>query len=111
MNQAIITLMNAVVVRFGAETFPVEDARPQQPDQIGFTSSADRRVYLSVITAGQPDGCYSLMVEVWRDGDADFPFAIAVDRDGLSLPDVLDLFAQYRTADEYLNKIANVWPQ
>jgi hypothetical protein len=35
------------------------------------------------------------MVEVCRQGETDFPFDVAADRQGLRLPELLDLFARF----------------
>jgi hypothetical protein len=47
------------------------------------------------VTLGQQRDRYSVMVEVYRHGDSDFPFEIAVDQQGLRLPEVLNLFARF----------------
>jgi len=61
----------------------------------GFTNAKERRIYVSVVTLGQQRDRYSVMVEVYRHGDSDFPFEIAVDQQGLRLPEVLNLFARF----------------
>jgi hypothetical protein len=94
---AIRALIQALADRFGAEAFLVEDWRLDMPGAIGFTNAKDRRIYISVVTLGQLPGHYSVMVEVYRQGDSNFPFDIAVDREGLQLPELLDLFCQWES--------------
>ncbi len=92
---AIQALMQALTDRYGAEAFPVEDWRLDTPGAIGFTNAKERRIYISVVTLGQRRGHYSVMVEVHHQDGSDFPFDIAVDRQGLRLPEVLDLFSRF----------------
>ncbi len=92
---AIQALIQSLTERYGAEAFPVEDWRLDTPGAIGFTNAKERRIYVSVVTLGQRRDDYSVMVEVYRQGDSDFPFDIAVDQRGLRLPEVLDIFARF----------------
>jgi uncharacterized protein (TIGR02996 family) len=78
-----------------AEVREVEDWRPDTPGAIGFTNAKDRGAYISVVTLGQPRDHYSVMVEAYRQGSTDFPFDVAVDRQGLRLPELLDLIAPF----------------
>ena len=96
---ALQALKQALVDRFGAAAFPVEDWRPDTPGAVCFTHADDRRLYISVVTLGQRRDRYSVMVEVYRQGDPDFPFDVVTDRQELQLPELLDMCAELLNAE------------
>src|SRR5947209_6500558 len=90
---AIQRLVQELAGRYGTDAFPVEDWREDEPEAIGFTSAADRRLYISVVTEGQQAGQYSVMVESPGLEDSLF-IDIWVNRDDVSLPEMVTLFGQ-----------------
>ena len=92
---AIQDLIRALAGRYGAGVFPVDNWRMDTAGAVSFTSAQERRISVSVVTLGQLPDHYSVMVEVYREGNADFPFDIAVDREGVRLPELLELFAHF----------------
>ncbi len=108
---AIQALIQALTDRYGAEVFPVEDWRLDTPGAIGFTNAKERLIYISVVTLGQRRDHYSVMVEVYRHGDSDFPFDIAVDQRGLQLPEVLDIFARFLDPRAFTSSSSSYQPK
>jgi hypothetical protein len=95
-HESIQALIRHLTERFGDGAFPIEDFRPDTSEAIGFRSSTDPRIYFSVVTTGQPPGLYSIQVEIPRTDDAPFPFDLAVDREHLSMDEMLDVFHRYK---------------
>jgi hypothetical protein len=108
---SIQALVEALVRRFGPEAFPPEGEGG--PDAAYFGSSLDRREALSVVTAGQPEGRYSVMVEVDRPAGEDdrLPFDIVVSRDDIGLDEVLEVFTQFGGLHEPHDVLAGRRPE
>ena len=97
LNSALRCLVRELTKRFGADVFRV---RPTcvELDHVLIENLEDPRVSFTVVTAGQREDCYSVIVYVpWPEGEVGFgPCDHALDRENVPLEELLDIFANYR---------------
>lgn len=99
LNCALECLVRELTERFGADVFRVRPTCGElELDHVLIENLEDPRVSFTVVTTGQREGCYSVIVYVpWPEGEVGFgPCAHAVDRENIPLEELLDIFANYR---------------
>jgi len=91
-----VALLAAITDQFDVRAFPAEQRDSSGPCAHYFTNASDPRIAISVVTAGMPEGRYSVRVEVPRDEDNGLlPFDFAAEAEDADLQEVLAMFKRF----------------
>jgi nucleotidyltransferase/DNA polymerase involved in DNA repair len=99
LNPTLQRLASELTKRFGPDIFQITHG---ESDHMFVENAENSRVSFSIVTNRQAEGCYSIIVYVpWPKGELGIgPNDHAVDRDNVSLEEVLEIFAKYKRYDE-----------